>query len=174
LALVAACVVPMVGRFWLYRIHPTLHLNFSPLVRLPEFVAGIGVAFLHARGAKLGGWALAAFAAAVMVAVCAPGEGLWRLVVLHIGFLGMILSLAGLRRFPTGFPWRSMVLLGQASFAIFLLHAPLAELVLGRLGNGPFAWPAYAAIVVVASIAALEWIEIPARRWILARAATGR
>ena len=69
--------------------------------------------------------------------------------------------------------------LGDASYAIYILQSPvIAYFLLGTQGVGsctPLNWSqitVYSAILIGLSLVCFDWLETPARRWILkARAA---
>jgi peptidoglycan/LPS O-acetylase OafA/YrhL len=62
--------------------------------------------------------------------------------------------------------------LGKASYSMYILHIPLlwwfSELTFFRFGATPPAWTGFLfmALVIGVSIAALEFVEAPANRWI--------
>lgn len=63
-----------------------------------------------------------------------------------------------------------LVLLGEASYSLYLLHIPVwsAFLALGFSADGP-AYAGYLAAALVASILMHLYFEAPMRHWILAR-----
>jgi peptidoglycan/LPS O-acetylase OafA/YrhL len=168
--IIAACLIPMVGRFGLYRtIFPSLHLNFNPIVRLPEFIAGIGLGILFSRGTRVSGWIAGLCAAVAVASLGLQSEALWRLVVLHAAFLVGILWLAG-RTPPKGTRIVGfLVLLGQGSYSLYLLHATLFEYIPKAWSSSLLGWSACATAVVGLSVATYTWVEAPARTWIVAR-----
>lgn len=170
---IALCLLPMAGRFALYRAWPTLHLNFNPLVRLPEFVAGICLALLFRRGFRIDPRLAVLSALGVVVPAIVADQTFPWLVVMHAAFLGTLAALASSRTVSSGPFLGSLVVLGQASFALYLLHAPLALYLLPRLPEGPVGWFAYLAVVLVVSWMAYRWLEMPARKWILSVASRG-
>lgn len=165
-------------------------LGFNPLVRLPEFVAGIalGCLFITRRASsawQIGRWRLSpallsAFALIGIVGIMSSGivlpHGLPTYLIVDPFFALLIYSLA----FSQGplarlFSSRVMIVLGQASYAVYLLHAPLLRwvdhltqplvgagqnAVLQSLG-GMLLW---IGLVIGLSIAVLFVVEEPARR----------
>lgn len=160
---------------WLYR---------NPLTRLPEFVVGMCLAFLLARGVRmprvLAHLTQAAVIAFVLV-MCATRDltsgplgaaffgTLWT-----IPFAVLILSLASNRGFFSRFlSVRAMVMLGTASYALYITHRGL----LGAFGKryvetAPGHWGWAAVVVVIALSLALaegahRYVELPARERLL-------
>ncbi len=69
-----------------------------------------------------------------------------------------------------GLSLRPLVLLGEASYALYILHMPLKELLeaavrncIGDLPGVPF-FTGYAAMAILGSVGVLRVIEEPARR----------
>lgn len=67
--------------------------------------------------------------------------------------------------------WRPFMLLGAASYAIYLLHQPLLTFVIAIVGaeRGIMIFAIYAVIVVVASIGVYWFIEEPSRKFVRRR-----
>jgi peptidoglycan/LPS O-acetylase OafA/YrhL len=169
-------------------------IKWNPVIRLPEFLAGIVLCrlFLGQQQETTGwlrpgrGWVLSLPALAVMLAVI--GES--RLVppaVLHNGLLLpasaaliMGLGLGGgiLERLLSG---STMVLLGQVSYSIYLLHMPVYSYfaVVGRhvVRTETEDWcmlAVYLICLICASIATFYQIEERGRKAILARFGSNR
>lgn len=164
-------------------VHVTFWLNvvkFNPVVRLPEFVMGVALGRLYVLrraeggGAGEGRWGgvLALGTAAGVAAVLAVGARL-PYVVLHNGLLApafaALVWLLAAGRGPLGRPLagRAMGLLGESSYALYVLHLPLSSLFhaagVGRPGS-PWFLAAYLAAAVTVSVAVLRGVEEPARR----------
>jgi peptidoglycan/LPS O-acetylase OafA/YrhL len=151
-----------------------LALKFHPLARAGEFLAGVALGLLHARGLALRRGAAAAGPLALAAFLALLAWGRVPFVLLHNGvlvplFAVLLLSLAAdrgpLARVLAAAPLRT---LGEASFALYVLQEPIALWgrrlagVEGPAGAG-FALASCAAAVGVAlAVAAL--IERPARR----------
>jgi peptidoglycan/LPS O-acetylase OafA/YrhL len=61
-----------------------------------------------------------------------------------------------------------LMVLGEASFALYLIHVPIASILrrwIEQYGTPMFL--IYAGVTVALSVASLKWFEGPARRWIL-------
>ncbi len=154
-------------------------IKYNPLLRLPEFVAGILLFRAWTRVRPPVPFLLAAAALAALGLVLAARH--LPEVALHNGLTGLawaplILAGAAIRSGPLVAPWA--VFLGRISFALYLLHTPVHALLStldrtalgGRLAAAPWLAAASATLLALAAAAALHlWVEEPARRRILAR-----
>ena len=157
-------------------------LKYTPLPYLGTFVAGMALGKLQSI-VKLSDrqrlWVTAASLAALVVFFA---ELVTRTpyVLLHGGLLVplfslLVLGLSGKHWIASVFSWRPIVLLGQTTFCLYLLHFNTMNLlrtyqVPQRLGLGALdPWISYVAVLAVA-FAATYWVEQPGRKWILARA----
>ena len=140
-------------------------LRYHPLLRLPEFLAGIVAARLFLDGRRVPAWAavVAVLAVAVVMAVLALGLPA---AIIHNGlllpaFIVLVLALASMS--PTMSPTMALSTssrwwqrLGDSSYALYLLHVPLLYWVAGmsmrRLGRNVLDEPLLAALVVVAIV----------------------
>lgn len=155
--------------------------SLSPLARWPEFLAGIALAAVigewRPRGAAPGwglfatGLAWIATAVALRDAVTAIGAHL--LPAALPGFVLVVAACWALRDRPApGLDAAPLVLLGEASYALYLFHAPLHSYVLALanrlVGRGYDAsWALFAAYVALALAVALavhRFVELPWRR----------
>jgi len=152
-------------------------IKYNPLLRLPEFVAGL-LLFALWRRVRPPVWGLltgAGVAAAALVA----SVGTIPEVLTHNGLTALvwapvILAGAAIRSGPLTAGW--FVFLGRISFALYLLHVPAYALVssldrallAGRLAGIPWLVVTLAALLSLAAAAAVHlWVEEPARRRIL-------
>lgn len=171
-----------VGGGWLLPVYP-----LSPLARWPEFLAGVGLAGL------IGGWspptrrpglALQAGGSAWLVAtvlvrdpIVAAGSHL--LPVALPGFVMLIAGAWALRAHAVPLLGAaSLVLLGEASYALYLFHAPLHGYLLAStnrvVGRGyDVSWALFAAYLTIAlglSVLIHLRFEVPwrgrMRRWL--------
>jgi peptidoglycan/LPS O-acetylase OafA/YrhL len=170
---------PLAHGFWLDA------LKFNPVPHLAEFVLGVaaGIAFLRARPAAAGraagsarrGRLLAAATVAGTAALLALASRL-PFVLLHTGLLApawvlLIYTLAS----GTGVVARllgsaPLVRLGEASYALYLIHSPvdaylgafLARRPSARVG-APLELALYVVLSVALSLAIFRWVEAPAR-----------
>ena len=163
-------------------------LRFFPLLRLAEFAFGIlvGLMFLNRRReARARGVSSQMFTLIGLLglAIALPLQpiGVWKAVhqQLLLPFFGILVY--GLAH-GRGFLARALaapfiVLLGEGSYAIYILHGPLhawlgaADRALGTgLHGSPWWVPVYAVLTVGASLASYRVLEVPARnylrRWI--------
>ena len=159
-------------------------IQLAPIFRMFEFFAGISLCALHRTLAdryparERARWAHACFFSSVgmfllVVALAAHIP----VMVLNNGillpaFLLLIYALANAQgALATFFSHRWFVILGESSYALYLLHGPILPYVDHFLPVTSAAhWFAYVAVLLVASVMAFYWIERPARKKILALA----
>ncbi|MBI1756178.1 MAG: acyltransferase [Fimbriimonas ginsengisoli] len=153
-----------------------------PLARLPEFLVGVllGRHFLEsplsARRAQLGlyGWgALVLVGLAFSRSIPGSLMGSGALLVPFAGLVFCAASADGPMIRLLSARW--MVLLGEASYSVYLFHVPVHSLLVRvwRPGLGPLEYGAGLIVdvlaVVLVSIAVYLLVEVPGRRWIRAR-----
>jgi peptidoglycan/LPS O-acetylase OafA/YrhL len=145
-------------------------VKFNPLLRLPEFMIGIGLGTLYLDGKRIARPRTVAIASLVGLVVLLifltrlPYPAFHNAVLAPV-FVILILSLAS---DPTMLCNRTLVLLGEASYSLYLLHAPLSDYCFGvakRLGCSNPVWvgAAYVPLTVLASVVSYKLIEIPGR-----------
>ncbi len=147
-------------------------LSFHPLVRLPEFLIGVlaGRLFLVGRRESrlapalvLGGLFGIAIVTALADKIPNPviSTGL-----LSPAFAAIIYGLALRPRWSSFLEARWLVLLGDASYSLYLLHSIVITKVFGAIPSLP--WGIRVAVSLGAAIGAsllcYEWIEQPGRR----------
>ncbi len=151
-------------------------VKYNPLLHLPEFLLGVVVAGLHfAWRERSGAWTWPLWPAALILATLAVGPRLPHLV-LHNGLLApvfgwLILTLArpgalGVRALS----WRPLVLLGEASYSLYIVHMPLwmwyssaGRRLLGG-AHPALDFPLYLALCLASSLLLYKTLELPARR----------
>jgi len=172
------------AQFW----HKTLYM--SPLARLPEFVMGVALGALFLRsGAESGARtpprgviiALLPLLALAGVVVALTGgplpvvlfngvllDPLFALLIYSLAWVGGWSPLAWLLASPP------LLLLGEASYAIYILHWPLWDWtsrylkpLVPTLATREAFFAAYLGIVVAAAVLSYRVIERPARRALL-------
>ncbi|HOX51793.1 MAG TPA: acyltransferase [Fibrobacteria bacterium] len=139
---------------------------FTPLVRMPDFLTGIGIGLLWIRGFRLPPATILLASGLIFLGCVLPSEIIvFKALLIHLGCASLILSLA----FPcrtSGFWVRTGVLLGQSSFAIYLIHQPLGFLYFAAsakvLGTQLPFW-SYPPVLIACSIALYLRVESPAR-----------
>lgn len=157
------------------------NVEVMPIFRVFEFFAGIALCSLQQSTiAKLPlnhrsrlGW-IAILAAAMLSATAIEFSNSIPLLVMSDGFLlpvygltilGLVNSRGWLHQLLSH---PRFVLLGEASYAVYLLHGPLFSYVSGvHAIDSPAMWIAYLSVVLGLSIASFVWIERPMRRRIL-------
>lgn len=167
--IVAACCLFESGREAAALSHPNLLWSFTPILRLPDFATGIALRLLMHRGLRLPLWT-ALPSLAVFLGLLVLKEPHWaaKAVLVHLSAGLTVVALARPR--TTSRPSRAMsvfVLLGQASFGMYLLHIPVNtwRMILFP-GSDHTHFPIYLAALVAISIATFLLVEDPARRWI--------
>jgi peptidoglycan/LPS O-acetylase OafA/YrhL len=155
-----------------------------PLCRIWEFAIGCCLGILHLRhrpaalrraGVRNAGLIAAAVGAVLAMAasrVLPQGEFLAWYVLFTPVFALAILCMASGRTVLDGvLAHRSVVLLGEASYALYLWHWMALLLVRRLFGEAVPGWAAWAAVAacVPVSLATFAWVETPARRWLRSR-----
>lgn len=151
-------------------------LKFSPWIRLPEFLFGVALGrwFLLDLSLKRGGGWMATGGAAMVLASLAFSSHL-PYPLLHNGLLvpAFALLVLGLARggglLGRALSVRPLVVLGDASYALYILQVPLMFWALQLLGaahqpEGPAFFLAFFTVLSSASIACHRLIENPAQR----------
>lgn len=143
-----------------------------PLTHLAEFALGIAAWRLWSTGPALdrrsrGAALLATVAGLAALAHLAPTEpAYWPMTPLFAVLVALLAS-GGRRRSWLALP--AMLLLGEASYSLYLLHFPLIRIYqVAGIGPGIAGWVAMAATVLV-SIVVFRWYETPLRRLIRRR-----
>lgn len=143
-----------------------------PLTHLFEFVVGIAAAHLllqHRAALAARPWARVAFLTAglagiLVIGIVQPITPVYFLMTPMFAMVVLALALpTGGRRSWLALP--GVVRLGEASYALYLVHVPIGFLLVHQGVSGPFGWVA-ALVVVAASILVLRYWEAPARRFI--------
>ena len=157
-------------------------LKFNPLARLPEFVLGMCLGFLFLRKAVDRKWAtplllggVVAFLAIAMVSPQIPYPILHD-SALAPAFAAIIFGLALRPEWISFLEVRPLVLLGDASYTLYLLHSFILGVYFnpfGQLRHISFWGIAIGlSIPIVISLLVYRWIEEPARRWLRPKKAT--
>jgi peptidoglycan/LPS O-acetylase OafA/YrhL len=158
-------------------------LKYTPLAYACTFLVGVALGKLQATltlGARHRAWIAAASLTAIALFFAKAVDRV-PYVLMHGGFLvplfaALVVGLSGQNIFASAFAWKPIELLGQASYALFLLHFNFINLlrqhhIPERLHLAAYdPWVSYAATLVLA-IAAMQFVEKPARRAILQRRA---
>lgn len=166
-------------------------LYISPLIRLPEFLLGmvIGVAIRHRDATwRMPGWVMAiAVGLVVLVSFNSAHEvGLWtRANLIVVPAIAWFLYTAASCEFDRPSPRsqrfsRLLQYIGEMSYALFLVQLPLllslrpALAGVGRVGEFIAGSPRVAGGLIILTVAVLavalhEWVEKPARKFLLQR-----
>ena len=154
-------------------------LKYTPIAYVCTFLAGVTLAKIQAS-LRLTHRQRTAVAAVSLLAIAAFfGTAVERVpyILMHGGLLvpifsALVIGLSGQNIFASAFSVRPLMLLGQASYALFLLHFNFINLlrqynIPQRLHVAAFdPWVSYAATLVL-SIVAMYVVERPARQMIL-------
>lgn len=153
-------------------------LLYWPVFHLPYFILGMAIGrwFLDAEPyRRVGyGWLFPIGAAATLLLFgCRSWLPWWALSapVQAIVFAVLIVG-AGAARQTGVLALPICVLLGEASYAMYILHEPLVfwwERFVGGIGERRtwLAFSTFAATVVIGAMGTYLWIETPVRRWLL-------
>ena len=154
-------------------------LKYTPLSYLCTFLAGITLAKLQSTLSISGRQRTAIAAGSLLAIAIFFGFAVERVpyVLMHGGLLvpifsALVIGLSGRNIFASAFSVRPLMLLGQASYALFLLHFNFINLlrqynIVARLHLAALdPWISYGATLVLA-IVAMYFVERPARKFIL-------
>ena len=162
-------------------------LERNPISHVPEFLIGICLARLVHFTSQHLRWgtvvqryspiiallSVAAFLAIPALALNIPETLLQHARLVPI-FVGLIFAFSsGNKTIQTLFSPKWFVILGEASFALYLVHMPVMMLCWHQIRRHQLWFPVvFCTIVVLLSVASFFWLETPARMWILSRTHT--
>ena len=146
-----------------------MHWVPIPILRLPEFILGICAAEINFRGMRLPipSWLPAI---ALVIGLCLTGSP--RVAVFATAMAALlILCVANenVSRFARVLSARWLVILGGASYSLYLLHQPVHFAVTTLLGTSKAAVALQYPILIGGSVAIFFWYEEPIREWIRRR-----
>ena len=158
---------------------------YNPLLRLPQFLCGVFLGRLFCLRQRASATfdramvAVGVVVSLVLMAMTWDSPALYfKDIALLPGFACLIWGLAGgVDPLSRGLARPAMVALGEASYALYLLHAPLNNwlhavdvyLRLGWWSRGPVFFTGYALLCVAVSLLVFRHVEEPARRWLRSR-----
>ena len=156
-------------------------LKFTPIGYIPTFLGGIALGMLQNRAVLSNRQRLSMAAAALLAIALIFHFWIAQLPypMLHVGLLSpvfalLILGLSGEHLISRLFALKPLVIMGEASYCLYLLHFNSWNLIHkynlpARLGVARFdPWFSYALLITIALVAYYT-VEIPGRRWILNR-----
>lgn len=172
----------LLGRFISHANGSTPRQPYNPLEHLYAFVLGICLAKLFVwigaaavRSQTLRRWApwllmgsFAAFLAIPILDLPVPELLLKHGILMPLFALILLAFASGNVVISTLFSANWLVMLGEASFAVYLIHFPINSIM--RYSIERYGMPVYliyVALTIGLSVASLYWLETPARRWIL-------
>jgi peptidoglycan/LPS O-acetylase OafA/YrhL len=151
---------------------------YFPLLNLPQFLLGIAIAKVFLSGERrMAVGLLYASIAAVTAIIAFKTFAPWLTdgTVLCVVFGAMVYGLAGLKS-SSILSARPLVVLGEASYAIYILHVPIwlwwdrvTRVVLGLQWSAAIDFALYLAAVLALSVVAMMAIERPVRLWLKPR-----
>ena len=158
------------------------YVRYHPLSRLPEFVLGVAAGRLFLlRGTSLGhqrSWDWAAIAAVLATLAVAASPVAPPFPMVHVGLLAPAFALAiyalaaagGRGLLSRALSAQPVVRLGEASYALYILHVPVHDLltrslaVAGWRPSTTVFFAAYLATALVASLVVNRAFEVPMSR----------
>lgn len=158
-------------------------LKFNPLVRLPEFLMGVvlGRLFLQEQPASQRSGALMAPVGAALALGAFAASMHLPFALLHNALLAPVYALLvyGLARGGGPFGWvlsrRPLVLLGHASYSLYILQYPV-WLGVGAVAEAVAPWVdfrglrplfvVYLGVMLGLSVLSHRWVETPMRGWV--------
>jgi peptidoglycan/LPS O-acetylase OafA/YrhL len=149
-------------------------LSFNPLVRLPEFVVGMltGLLFLRRKSSQRLGSICILSGSAVIVLISALAARIPSPLI-SAGFLSPVFAaiIFGVAQEPQWTRFLTLtplVLLGEASYSLYLLHSFVMTKAFDAMSYLPFAIRVALCVgaAIGASLASYEFIEQPARRFL--------
>jgi peptidoglycan/LPS O-acetylase OafA/YrhL len=182
---IAALALYLCGQALVWEVTPHFSLvavKFHPLLHLSTFALGILLAswqFSRRAGkAAVRPWqsyvvlllSLAAYAAVVETSPRLPFTNLNDGILAPI-FMGVIWALSSSDTIASRLlSARWLVVLGEASFGLYLLHIPVLHLFesITRI-DGPISYAIYLLSAIGVSVLSFYFVEAPLRRWLLAR-----
>jgi peptidoglycan/LPS O-acetylase OafA/YrhL len=152
-----------------------LMIRRNPLFALPEFVAGMLIGWMRLEyppRARTASWLVVVGTVGAIVPLLFAqrlSDSLLHNGLLIPAFGALILGLAIDTPISRALSVSPLVLLGEASYAFYLMHYMFNRWVIGRFGAGQTAMDAIwkIAVMIVVSIALYLGIERPARRYLL-------
>jgi peptidoglycan/LPS O-acetylase OafA/YrhL len=161
----------VINAFWLNA------LQFNPMARLPEFMMGMACGFLFLHSKKNDKLAVSLIATGVAGFILVVRCGYWiPFPVLHTAllapaFAAIVYGVAMRPRFAHFLENKILVLLGDASYSLYLLHT-LAIGAFFQFSKTGFENPTFlkavaaVTVAVLVSVAVYRWIEVPGLRFL--------
>ncbi|WP_211879547.1 acyltransferase family protein [Pseudarthrobacter albicanus] len=140
-----------------------------PVTHLFEFLAGItaGLIFLRGgrewigQGARRNLLLAGSLVPLAALAYLRPVNPAYLLMSPLFAVLILTLAVAPARR-PSWLAWRPLVVLGEASFSLYMIHVPLRDIYTMAQPTVPIGWCLLAATIVI-SVLVFKYFETPAR-----------
>jgi peptidoglycan/LPS O-acetylase OafA/YrhL len=149
-------------------------MKFNPIARMPEFLLGAGCGILFLRGRFDRRWAatlvLGGLTAFVIVMLASPhiSYPFLHSGILPLAFASLIVGLAMRPTWTAFLEWKPLVLLGNASYSLYLLHGFVLGAYFTPMGKlkpyGPLGYIIGYLLPIIVAIFVYKLIEEPARR----------
>ncbi len=163
---------------------PFVSMEYNPLTHLYCFLLGICLAKFYLRAAQHPVWrsrlrrwspallvaSLLGFLAIPIFDLRIPEMLLQHGVLVPLFTLGILALCSGHSTIESIFGTKVLVILGEASFALYLIHMPLGMLL--RRVTEPHGIRGGLAVIAASiglSVLSFYWLETPSRRWIMHR-----
>jgi peptidoglycan/LPS O-acetylase OafA/YrhL len=150
-------------------------IEFTPILRLPEFIMGMLLGRIWTLGFRLKpSWCRFATAVSLLSVLAVMSQDTASIRPLIAGgllaplFALLIVSLAeGYGSFAQLLSWKPIVLLGEASYGIYILQVPVAYAIGLKppISSLPLLL-AYLSVLFVSALASWRFVEGPMRSWI--------
>ena len=146
------------------------YIGNLPLLQLPKFLLGVALGFIFLKRGPSPAYTWLIVTVAMIGCIEMVGDLMLRNSIMILLYAALIYSLASMR-LPNNLIVRTLVLLGQASYAIYILQEPLWRLywyVIGRsnLIKTPVDIVEFCIVLIVIAVIAHLYFERPAERWI--------
>jgi peptidoglycan/LPS O-acetylase OafA/YrhL len=153
--------------------------RYVPPLALPQFAFGVVLGHMHTKGLGAPRLIASVYYPSLILLGWALCSDAIPYLFLHNGALLPLFAAIILYHADDSASWlgrRSFTALGEASYALYMLHLPVwgyVKATLERTGRDPFAlwvFPAYALLTIAVSLIVFAWFEVPARRWLMSTA----
>ncbi len=140
-----------------------------------SFIAGMVIARLPANAERPERFVALLYAVALSALLAMPAAGIYRPAfdLLVVVIASPILLLAASRIEPQAWIAPAAVFCGEASFALYALHSPLAhafQFIARKVGvSSTVIAPAYLATALLTAWLVTRWIDVPVRHWVSKR-----
>ena len=149
-----------------------MFVEFTPILRLPEFLIGIALGRIFSSGSKLSpglSKLLFCFSTVAILTIVSQAFDIPDplLISLLIPLFAIVIFTVAEGAFERALSLPLLVLLGEASYGIYILQIPVAYLLhVPPPLTSLRVFAIYAAVLLVISLISFRFIELPLRSWI--------